>query len=44
MVKIFMTKIHGESHPISMCIPVTYLITQYVTCDFSCKYVARETT
>ena len=27
MVKIFATKIHGESHPISMHIPVTYLMT-----------------
>ena len=29
-----MTEIHGESHPVSMRIPVTYLATQYVTCDF----------
>ena len=24
-----MTEIHGESHPISIRIPVTYLMTQY---------------
>ena len=29
MVKIFVTKIHGESHPVSTNILVTYLMTQY---------------
>ena len=37
MVKIFATEIHGESHPISTRIPVTYLATWYFTCDFSCN-------
>ena len=44
MVKIFMTEIHGESHPVSTGIPVTYLTTQYFTCDFSHKRVASKTT
>ena len=44
MVKFFMTKIHGESHPISMRIPVMYLTTQYFSHEFSCKRVASETT
>ena len=44
MVKIFMTEIHGESHPVSMRILVTYLTTRYFTCDFSCKRTASETT
>ena len=34
MVKFFMTEIHGESHPISMCIPVMYLMTWKFSCDF----------
>ena len=34
MVKNFATEIHGESHPISMCIPVTYLTTWYFSCKF----------
>ena len=34
-VKIFTTKIHGESHPISTCIPVTHLTTRYFTRDLS---------
>ena len=38
-VKIFMTEIHGESHPISMRILVTHLTTWYFTCDFSRKYL-----
>ena len=32
MVTIFVTEIHGESHPVSMRIPVTYF-----THDFSCN-------
>ena len=44
MVKIFPTKIHGESHPISMRIPVTYLMTQYFLCEFLHKRIASETT
>ena len=43
-VKIFTTKIHGESHPISMHIPVMYLMTRYFTCDFSHKCIASKTT
>ena len=27
VVKFFMTEIHGESHPVSMCILVTHLMT-----------------
>ena len=34
MVKFFTTEIHGESLPISMHIPVTYLMTQYFSHDF----------
>ena len=34
MVKFFMTEIHGESHPISMHILVTYLTTQYFPMKF----------
>ena len=44
MVKFFATEIHGESHPISMYIPVTYLMTWYFPCEFSCKRTASETT
>ena len=44
MVKIFVTEIHRESHPVSMCIPVMYLMTQYISHKFSCKHVASETT
>ena len=45
MVKIFSTtEIHGESHSISMRIPVTYLTTRYVSHEFSRKCVASETT
>ena len=44
MEKIFATKIHGESHPVSTCIPVTYQMTQYFPRDFSHKRVASETT
>ena len=44
MVKIFVTKINGESHPISMCIPVTYLMTWYFSREFACKRVASKTT
>ena len=36
-VKFFVTKIHRESHSISMRIPVMHLMTQYFTCDFSCN-------
>ena len=39
MLKFFATKIHGESHPISM-----YLTTQYFSHDFSRKRIASETT
>ena len=35
MLKIFVTKIHGESHPVSMRILVIHLIAQYFTRDFS---------
>ena len=35
MLKIFTTEIHGESHPVSMRILVTYLIASYFTRDFS---------
>ena len=34
MVKIFMTEIHGESHPVSMHIPVMYPMTWYFHMDF----------
>ena len=45
MVKnFFMTKTHRESHPVSMHILVTYLMTQYFSCKFSGKYIASETT
>ena len=44
MVKIFVTKIHGESHPVSTRILVTYLTTQYFLCEFSHKCAASETT
>ena len=40
----FATKIHGESHPVSMCIPVMYLMTQYFSCKFSHKPISSETT
>ena len=36
VVKFFMTEIHRESHPVSMCILAMYLTTQYFTHDFSC--------
>ena len=39
MLNFFATKIHGESHPISM-----YLTTQYFSHDFSRKRIASETT
>ena len=42
--KVFATKIHGGSHPISMRIPVTYLTTQYLSHEFSHKHFANETT
>ena len=42
--KFFMTEIHGESHPISMCILVTYLTTWYFSCEFSCKCIVSNTT
>ena len=32
--KSFATEIHGEIHPVSTCIPVTYLIAWYFTCNF----------
>ena len=35
MVKFFATEIHGESHPVSMCILATHLMIQYFTHDFS---------
>ena len=44
MVKFFVTKIHGESHPVSICILLTYLTTQYFPCEFSRKRIASETT
>ena len=44
MAKLFMTEIHRESHPISMCIPVMYLMTQYISCEFSHKCIASEST
>ena len=44
MVKFFVTQIHGESHPVSMRIPVTYLMTWYFSHEFSCKFIASETT
>ena len=44
MVEIFMIEIHRESHPISMCILVTYLMTWYFSRDFSHKHVTSETT
>ena len=44
MVKFFATKIHGESHPISMRILVTYLTTRYFPCEFSHKHAVSETT
>ena len=44
MVKVFMTKIHGESQPISMRIPVMYLTSWYFSHDFSRKCIASETT
>ena len=37
MVKFFVTKIHGESHPVSMHISVLHLTTWYFTHDFSCN-------
>ena len=37
LVKFLATEIQGESHPVSMCIPVTHLKTRYFTHDFSCK-------
>ena len=43
-VKIFATEIHGESHPVSMHIPVTYLMTWYISCKFSHKRVVSKTT
>ena len=33
-VKSFVTEIHGESHPVSMCIPAMHVTTRYFTCDF----------
>ena len=39
-----MTKIHGESHPVSMHIPVMYFMTWYFSCEFSHKCIASETT
>ena len=45
MVKrFFATEIHRESHPISMRIPVTYLMTWYFSCEFSHKRIASKTT
>ena len=44
MVKIFVTAIHRESHPISTCIPVMYLTTQYLSCEILHKCIANETT
>ena len=44
MVKFFVTELHGESHPVSMHIPVMYLTTWYYSCKFSCEYIASETT
>ena len=35
MVKFFTTEIHGESHPISVHIPVMYLTAQYFAHEFS---------
>ena len=43
-VKFFATEIHGESHPVSMHILVTYLTTWYFSCEFSHKHIASETT
>ena len=44
MVKSFATEILRESHPVSTCILVTYLMTQYITRDFSHKHIASEAT
>ena len=44
MVKIFMTEIHGESHPVSMRILVTHLTTRYFPHEFLHKRVGSETT
>ena len=40
--KIFDTKIHGESHPISTRIPVMHLMTWYFTRDFSRNALLAE--
>ena len=44
MVKFFATEIDGESHPVSMCILVTYLMTRYFPLEFSRKCIASKTT
>ena len=44
MVKFFVTEIHGESHPVSMHIPVMFPMTQYFSHEFSCKCIASKTT
>ena len=41
---IFVTEIHGESHPVSMRILVMYLMTQYFSHEFSHKRITSETT
>ena len=41
---VFVTEIHRESHPVSMCILVMYLMTWYFSHKCSCKCVAGETT
>ena len=42
MVKFFATEIYGESHPGSMCILVTYIMTWYFSQSHKC--IASETT
>ena len=44
MVILLATEIHGESHPVSMHIPVMYLTTWYFSHKFSHKYIASKTT
>ena len=38
----FMTEIHRESHPISMCIPVAHLLTRYTANEIHPKYALKN--